>query len=175
MDPTPRGDVLVVMGVAGAGKTTVGSALAARLGLPYADADDLHPAANVAKMRAGVPLDDEDRRPWLEAVGGWLAGRPAGGVVSCSALRRHYRDTLRAHEPRVRFLHLAGSPTVVAQRVAARTDHFMPPSLVASQLALLEPLAGDEDGLTVPLDWPVDRIVTHLTAALRPTALGAVS
>lgn len=175
MQARPRGELLVVMGVAGAGKTTVGSALAARLGLPYADADDFHPAANVAKMRAGVPLDDEDRRPWLAAVGSWLTGREAGGVVSCSALRRSYRDVLRGRAPGARFVHLDGPAEVVAQRVAARTDHFMPPSLVASQVALLEPLADDEDGVTVPLDWPVDSLVNHLVDTLRPTALGAVS
>lgn len=175
MDAAPPGDLVVVMGVAGAGKTTVGTALAARLGAPYADADDFHPAANVAKMRAGVPLDDEDRRPWLAAVGAWLTAQASGGVVSCSALRRDYRDALREHAPRARFVHLDGAAAVVAQRVAARTDHFMPPSLVASQVALLEPLGSDEDGLTVPLDWPVERILTHLLDTLRPTCLGAVS
>lgn len=174
----PQGDLVVVMGVSGAGKSTVGEALAARLGLPYADGDAFHPEANVAKMSAGVPLDDADRQPWLESIGRWLADRPAGAVVSCSALRRTYRDTLRAHGGDVAFVHLAGSADVVGRRVAARADHFMPASLVASQLATLEPLADDEPGVTVPLDWSVDRIVRHITATVgsrTPVTLGAVS
>lgn len=159
-----HGELFVVMGVAGAGKTTVGQALAARLGLPYGDADEFHPASNVAKMSAGVPLDDKDREPWLAAIGSWLRARSDGAVVSCSALRRAYRDTLRSHAPRVCFVHLAGSAEVVAERVASRADHFMPASLVASQVTLLEPLAPDEEGVTLPLEWPVDDIVTHITA-----------
>lgn len=161
---------LVVMGVAGSGKTTVGSAVAERLGVPYADADAFHPPTNVAKMRAGTPLDDGDRAPWLAAVGSWLAEHPAGGVVSCSALRRRYRDQLRSAAPQARFLHLSGATgdvaAVLAERVAARTDHFMPASLVTSQLELLEPLDDDEAGLVVHLTDPVDAIVdaacTHL-------------
>src|SRR5690242_11699889 len=128
MNETDRPHRIVVMGVAGSGKTTVGSALAARLGLPFADADEFHPPANVAKMRAGRPLDDTDRRPWLQALGTWLADHPAGGVVSCSALRVGYRDLLRGHAPDLTFLHLAGDADVVTARVAARTDHFMPAS-----------------------------------------------
>jgi gluconokinase len=167
--------LIVVMGVCGSGKTTVGQALAERLGLPYADADEFHPAANVAKMTAGEPLDDSDRAPWLAAVGRWLAEHPGGAVVSCSALRRTYRDMLRRSASGATFVHLAGDADLVATRVAGRTDHFMPASLVASQLALLEPLATDEGGLTVDLGWPVEEIVAHLTAALRPTPHGVIA
>lgn len=173
MHEETHGDLFVVMGVAGAGKTTVGRALAERLGVPYGDADEFHPRANVAKMSAGVPLDDDDRRPWLTAIGSWLAEQSHGGVVSCSALRRAYRDTLRSHAPRICFVHLAGPPEIVAERVASRADHFMPASLVTSQVTLLEPLADDEEGVTLPLDWPVDQIVTHITAHVAAAGSGA--
>jgi gluconokinase len=181
LQPEQAPRLLVVMGVSGAGKSTVGEALAVRLGLPYADADAFHPAANVAKMRAGVPLDDDDRAPWLAAIGAWLAGRREGAVVSCSALRRAYRDTLREYGGSLVFVHLDGSAAVVTRRVAQREGHFMPASLVASQLATLEPLASDEAGLAVPLDWPVERLVDHVAGAVRPhstdntVTLGAVS
>ncbi len=156
---------IVVMGVSGSGKTTTGSALARRLAVPFADADDFHPPANIAKMAAGMPLDDADRVPWLRAVGQWLAAHPDGGVVTCSALKRTFRDDLRAAAPSVRFVHLAGDPEVVRERVANRTDHFMPVSLVASQFAALEPLAPDEPGVVLDLDQPVDTLVdAYLTA-----------
>lgn len=150
----------MVLGASGSGKSTVGRALAARLDVPFADADDLHPAANVAKMAAGLPLDDDDRAPWLDAVGRWLAAHPAGGVMACSALRRRYRDMLRAHAAKVWMLHLAGERSVLEQRVAGRRDHFMPASLVASQLAALEPLGADERGETVDLELPVEQAVS---------------
>jgi gluconokinase len=151
--------LVVVMGVAGVGKTEIGRRLAARLEVAYADGDAFHPAANVAKMAAGTPLTDDDRRPWLAAVGAWLAGHdPDGGVVSCSALRRAYRDVLVAAAPRVVFLHLAGDPDLIRTRMERR-DHFMPPSLLASQLAALEPLAPDEDGVTLDVAEPPDAIV----------------
>ncbi len=149
---------IVVMGVSGSGKSTVGSALARRLGVPFLDADTLHPPANVAKMTAGEPLDDDDRYPWLENVGGWLAGRPAG-VVSCSALKRKYRDQLRVHCPRVEFLHLDGSPETIGRRLAARSGHFMPAALLRSQFATLEPIAVDESGVTVDVGRSVDAII----------------
>jgi gluconokinase len=152
--------VIVVMGVSGSGKTTVGRALAARLAVEYADADDFHPPANIAKMARGEPLDDDDRGPWLAGVASWLADHlDSGGVASCSALHRRYRDRLRADAPHVAFVHLAGPPDLVAARVAARKDHFMPASLVLSQYESLEPLAGDELGLTLRLDLPVDQLV----------------
>ena len=170
MNETVRPQRIVVMGVAGSGKTTVGSALAARLGLPFADADAFHPPANVAKMRAGRPLDDTDRLPWLHALGDWLADRPGGGVVSCSALKVDYRDLLRAHAPDLTFLHLAGDADVITARVAARADHFMPASLVSSQLELLEPLRADEAGLVADLTRPVDELVDELSTHFRGRA-----
>ena len=157
---------IVVMGVSGSGKSTVGAALAQRLGVPFADADDMHPAANITKMAAGVPLDDEDRRPWLDRIGAWLAGQPAGGVISCSALKRIYRDQLRTHAPDVEFLQLAGSWDVIARRQASRPGHFMPASLLASQFAILEPLEPDEPGVVIDVDQSVDSIVEQYARTL---------
>ncbi|RZT16010.1 gluconate kinase (SKI family) [Mycobacterium sp. BK558] len=151
---------IVVMGVSGSGKSTVGAALAQRLRVPFADADDFHPAANIAKMTAGHPLDDDDRHPWLEAIGDWLAQRCAtGGVMSCSALKRSYREQLRRHCPDVQFLHLAGTPEVIGRRQASRPGHFMPASLLASQFATLEPLDADERGTTIDVDQSIDTII----------------
>ena len=150
---------LVVMGVSGSGKSTVGAALAQRLRVPFEDADDLHPSANVAKMSRGEPLDDNDRFPWLALVGEWLAVHEDGGVMSCSALKRKYRDQIRGVAPNARFLLLQGSPEIIAARQAARPGHFMPASLMASQFATLEPLAPDEDGVVIDVDQSVDEIV----------------
>jgi gluconokinase len=150
---------VVVMGVSGAGKSTVGAALAQRLHVPFADADDLHPAASIAKMASGQALDDHDRHPWLEAVGGWLAEHPDGCVISCSALKRTYRDQLRHHADSVDFLLLHGTPEVIRRRQAGRRGHFMPASLLSSQLATLEPLAADEHGVVLDADQSVDAIV----------------
>jgi gluconokinase len=128
--------------------------------VPFADADDFHPAANIAKMTAGVALDDTDRHPWLEAIGEWLSEHAeGGGVMSCSALKRKYRDQLRTHAPSVEFLHLHGSREVIARRQASRPGHFMPASLLASQFATLEPLASDEHGQAVEVDQSIDAIV----------------
>lgn len=154
------------MGVSGSGKSTVGSALAARLGVPFVDGDDLHPAANVDRMRAGVPLTDEDRGPWLDAVGSWLAAHPDGGVTACSALRRAYRDRLRVHAPAAWFVHLDGDPALVAERQAARRGHFMPASLQASQQATLEPLEADEAGIRVDVALPPEALVDRVLALL---------
>lgn len=150
---------LVVMGVSGSGKSTVGAALAQRLRVPFADADDFHPEANIAKMTAGHALDDTDRRPWLEAIGVWLDEHPDGGVMSCSALKRKYRDQLRHHAHEVAFLLLHGSPEVIRKRQASRPGHFMPASLLNSQFATLEQLAPDEHGVTIDVDQSVDAIV----------------
>jgi gluconokinase len=155
MTPTP----LVVMGVSGSGKSTVAAALAQRMRVPFADADDFHPAANIAKMTAGTPLDDHDRHPWLEAIGEWLADHAGGGVMSCSALKRKYRDQLRHHAHDVVFLLLHGTPDVIRRRQASRPGHFMPASLLNSQFATLEPLAPDEPGVVIDVDQSVDAIV----------------
>ena len=154
-----RPPVLVVMGVSGSGKSTVGAAVAQRLRVPFADADDFHPPANIAKMTAGQALDDDDRRPWLEAIGEWLAAHPDGAVISCSALKRSYRDQLRAHAPDVAFLHLQGERDVIARRQASRPGHFMPASLLTSQFATLEPLRPDERGVVIDVDQSVDAVV----------------
>lgn len=157
--------LLVVMGVAGAGKTRIGTELARRLALEYGDADAFHPPANVVKMASGHALDEADRAPWLDAIGAWLyARRAVGAVVSCSALRRSYRDRLRARVPELSFVHLAADVEVIRERVAARPDHFMPVSLVESQFAILEPLAADERGVTVDARLPPPQIVEDLLA-----------
>ena len=159
------GSPIVVMGVSGSGKSTVGAALAQRIRVPFADADDFHPPANIAKMTAGEPLDDDDRYPWLEAIGEWLAARCVdGGVMSCSALKRKYREQLRRHCGDVIFLHLAGSPEVIGRRQASRPGHFMPASLLASQFATLEPLADDERGVTIDVDQDIDSVVESYLA-----------
>ncbi len=156
------------MGVSGAGKSTVGTLLARRLGVDFADADDFHPAANVAKMRAGSPLTDEDRWPWLDAIGAWLDGREAaGGVVTCSALKRLYRDRLLATRPGVRLLYLHGDPALIMARQAARQGHFMPASLMASQFATLEPPAPEEKAISLAVEDPPEAIVQAALEALR--------
>ena len=144
---------IVVMGVSGTGKSTVGTLLADDLGWSFLEGDDVHPAANVAKMRAGIPLEDDDRAPWLAAIRDELSANADDGrstVVTCSALRRAYRDVLRVARGRVRFVHLEVAPDELARRMTQREGHFMPASLLASQLATLEPLDADEDGVTVP-------------------------
>jgi gluconokinase len=155
------------MGVSGSGKSTVGAALAQRLRVPFADADDFHPAANIAKMTAGHPLNDDDRRPWLESIGEWLHAHPDGGVMSCSALKRAYRDQLREHCADVQFLHLAGTPEVIGRRQASRPGHFMPASLLASQFETLEPLADDENGVAIDVDQDIDSMVHQYVSLTR--------
>jgi gluconokinase len=155
----------VVMGVSGSGKSTVGAALARRLGVPYVDADTLHPPANIAKMAAGEPLTDDDRYPWLDRVGDWLADHRDGGVASCSALKLKYRDQLRMHCPRVKFVHLSGSAELIGARLAARSGHFMPAALLRSQFEVLEPLGADEAGVTVDVGRGVDAIVDVAVAS----------
>jgi gluconokinase len=155
---------IVVMGVSGSGKSTVGAALAQRLRVPFADADDFHPPANVAKMTSGQALNDDDRYPWLEAIGQWLAEHPDGGVMSCSALKRKYRDQLRRHCADVEFLHLSGSVEVIGRRQASRPGHFMPASLLASQFDALQPLESDERGVTVDVDQNIDSVVDSYVA-----------
>lgn len=157
--------LIVVMGVSGSGKTSFGEALGARLGLRYSDADGFHPQANVDKMAAGHPLTDDDRWPWLDRIGEWLASYAGtGAIVSCSALRRSYRDRLRQQVPEVLFAHLAGPHRVVQQRMQRRRDHFMPASLLQSQYDILEPLQPDERGITLDLDQPLPAIVDDYVA-----------
>lgn len=159
--------LVVLMGVTGAGKSTVGTLLAQRLGLSFRDADEFHPPANVAKMSRGTPLTDEDRWPWLDAIGAHLAAHRVGGcVVTCSALKRIYRDRLRAAAPGLRFIHLQGDMALVAARQAARQGHFMPPSLVASQFATLEPPAPEEGVIALDVAAPPEAIVRRALAAL---------
>ncbi|MGW1868725.1 gluconokinase [Streptomyces mauvecolor] len=163
---------VVVMGVAGTGKTTIGPLVAARLGVPYAEGDDFHPAANVAKMSAGIPLDDEDRRPWLDAIGAWAHDRAGlGGVVSSSALKRGYRDRLRAAAPGLVFLHLTGDRALIERRMAERKGHFMPAALLDSQYAALQPLGPDEAGVAVDVSGTPEDIAERAAAALRPLTI----
>lgn len=163
-----RAPLVVVMGATGCGKSTVGAALAERLRVPFQDADDLHPAANVAKMSRGIPLDDADRHPWLVTVGEELQGRERTGlVVACSALTVAYRDILRSRAPRAYFVHLDVAKSVIASRMVTRLDHFMPLSLLDSQIAALEPLSPAEHGLTVDATQRVDRIVATAADAVR--------
>jgi len=159
---------IVVMGAAGCGKSTVAQGLAERLGWPLAEGDDFHSPANKAKMASGTPLTDEDRRPWLESIRDWVDQTPSHSVVTCSALRRSYRDLLRTAKGRVRFLHLTGSRAVLGSRIGSRTGHFMPASLLISQLEALEPLQEDEDGVVVDVDASPEEIVD---AALRRLGL----
>jgi gluconokinase len=150
--------IVIVAGVSGSGKTTVGARLADRLGWRFTDGDDLHPAANVAKMRAGIPLTDTDRWPWLRAIAAWMDEHIARGedaVVACSALRRSYRDLLLDGRPAVRMVFLAPDREVLARRLASRHGHFFPEELLSSQFDALEPPAPDERVLTVvPADTP---------------------
>ncbi|WP_153407531.1 gluconokinase [Nocardia macrotermitis] len=158
--------VIAVMGVSGSGKTTVGRRLASELGAPYADGDDLHPAANIAKMSAGIPLDDADRLPWLDAVGQWLAEQgERGAVVSCSALKHEYRDRLRAAVPGLYFAALDVPRAELIRRMTTRTGHFMHVELLDSQLATLQPLSAQEYGRTFEATRDVDTIVREILDA----------
>ncbi|MBR0675964.1 gluconokinase [Roseomonas alkaliterrae] len=158
------------MGVSGAGKSTVGALLAERLGWPFEDGDSFHPPANVEKMRAGTPLTDEDRWPWLAAIAARITAARAEGrgvVIACSALKRAYRDVLRAGHADIRFLHLTGEPALIMARQAARQGHYMPASLVASQFATLEPPDTEADVIDLDVDPDPPAIVQKAVAALR--------
>lgn len=150
---------VIVMGVAGCGKSTVAEDLAERLGWPVVEGDDLHPPASKAKMTAGTPLTDADRIPWLTAIRDEIDRAPTHLIVTCSALRRSYRDLLGTARGRVRFLHLTGTHAVLGSRIGARTGHFMPASMLASQLDTLEPLQDDEDGVDVDIDRQPEEII----------------
>ena len=166
--------LVLVTGVSGVGKSTIGKLLAEALGVTFADADAFHPPANIAKMSAGLPLDDADRWPWLDAIGDWLDARGAlgdrrgGGVVTCSALKRSYRDRLLGGRPGVRLLYLHGDPALVMARQAARAGHFMPASLMASQYATLEPPAPQENAISLTVDDEPPAIVQAALRHLTP-------
>ncbi len=162
---------LVVIGAAGSGKSTVAAELAGRLGWPLLEGDDLHPAANVHRMASGHPLRDEDRWPWLRALADRVGAEEEAGhdlVVTCSALKRRYRDLLREGHPSVRFCHLVVDPEELARRLAGRTGHFMPPALLGSQLAELEPLAADEPGIAVAAGGAPGEVAATIVTALAP-------
>jgi gluconokinase len=167
---TPGTTSIIVMGVSGSGKTSVAAELTRQLGWEYIEGDDLHPAANVEKMASGHPLDDEDRWPWLRRIAEVIGEHEAAGtsvVITCSALKRAYRDLLRDGHPSVWFAHVHASREVLADRVARRQGHYMPPSLLDSQLATLEPLGADEPGQVIDGDGPLQQTVAELLADLR--------
>lgn len=160
---------LVVMGVSGSGKTTVARGVADRLGWRFAEGDDFHPPDNVLRMSAGTPLTDADRWPWLRLLADWIGERERAlehAVLTCSAPRRPYRDLLREGHPSVRFVHVSVSEQALRERLERRRGHYMPPSLLESQLAALEPLADDEPGLVLPGNGPPDVVVDRLAALL---------
>lgn len=162
--------VLIVMGVSGVGKSTIAEALNAHLHWRFQEGDDLHPPANVRKMHAGVPLDDDDRQPWLEAVRRWIDARLVAheaGMITCSALKRRYRDALGADRPGVRLLYLQADRHVLEERLRHRTGHFMPPSLLESQLATLEAPSDDERPVIVNVHGTLEPTVDAALAALR--------
>ncbi|MFE9698229.1 gluconokinase [Streptomyces sp. NPDC006270] len=163
-----KAPLVVVMGVSGSGKTTVGQYLAETLGVVFAEADDFHPPENVAKMRGGTALGDEDRHPWLDVVAEWLREHTLdGGVITCSALKRSYRDRLVSAAPQVFFVHLDGPAELIAERMAARRGHFMPVELLRSQVDALEPLTVDERGAVVPTTGTVEETTHSALAAVR--------
>jgi gluconokinase len=161
---------LIVMGVSGSGKTTIGEQLAARIGWRYEDADTFHPAANVAKMSAGQPLTDEDRWPWLRAIADEIDRASAAGervVIGCSALRRVYRDMLVHGRSDIRIIYLEGTQALIAGRLGERKGHFMPPGLLTSQFKTLEPPTPDEHAVTVSIDAPAETIVDDILRQLK--------
>jgi gluconokinase len=160
---------LVVMGVSGVGKTSVAAEIVERTGWAFVEGDDLHPEANRAKMASGIPLDDDDRWPWLRRIATWIGEQEAAGrsaVVTCSALKRSYRDLLRDGHPSVWFVHLLAPPALIKERVDARRGHYMPPSLLQSQLATLEPLDPDEPGAGVDTTGSPDDVAERVLVLL---------
>ena len=163
--PAPR---LIVMGVSGCGKSTVGGLLGARTGIPFIEGDTLHPARNVALMAAGTPLTDKDRAGWLDDIASRFGAleADAGLIISCSALKRIYRERLRAACPDLRFIHLHGDKALLEQRLQYRTGHYMPPSLLTSQLQTLETPSSDEPAITLDIAMPTDQLVAHIEKQL---------
>ena len=171
MEPKPQvaPTSIVVMGVSGSGKSTVAAGLVDRLGWEFAEGDDFHPPANVEKMRAGHPLDDDDRWPWLRSLATWIGEHERAGtsvVVTCSALKRSYRELLRDGHPSVWFAHVTADADLLRERVEGRTGHYMPSSLLESQLATLEPLQDDEPGAAISGAGAPEDVVTQLLTAL---------
>jgi gluconokinase len=165
----PAPAVMIVMGVSGSGKSTIGALLARRLHWEFEDADWLHPASNVDKMHNGIPLTDEDRRPWLEAVATWIDNTRRSrehAVVACSALRRRYRDVLIGDRTDVRLVYLKGDETLIARRIATRHEHFMPRTLLHSQFEALEEPGPDETPITVSIEPQPHEIVARILSAL---------
>jgi len=168
--------VIVLMGVSGSGKSTIGGALSRRLGWPFRDADSFHPPANIAKMSSGLPLNDDDRWPWLAAIAQWIDARCAAGtpgIVSCSALKRAYRSRIAGGRESVRLVYLNGDMGLIAQRLQARRDHFMPPSLLESQFAALEEPGTDEQPLVVSIALSPQRVVDTIIERLRLAPVSA--
>mgnify|MGYP003593391853 CR=1 FL=1 len=167
---TGKPAVIVVMGVASSGKTSLGERLAERLGWPFRDADSFHPPENVAKMSSGTPLTDEDRKPWLAAIAAWiddLRTNGGNGIVTCSALKRAYREVIVGDRPDVTLVYLRGSRELIGQRMAARQHHFMPPALLDSQFATLEEPGADEKPLVVQVEASKEAIVAQVVRELR--------
>ena len=162
-----KGTAWVVMGVSGCGKTSIGEKLAAGLGTAFIEGDAFHSQANIAKMTAGIALTDDDRRDWLLTLRDKLAAREGGAVLSCSSLKRPYRDLLRSAGGDVRFAHLAGERGLLLERVSNRPGHYMPPSLLDSQLATLEPLQPDEAGITLDIRDSQEQLVAQILASVR--------
>ena len=161
--------VLVVMGVSGAGKTTIARELAARLGWAFEEGDSLHPESNVAKMHAGIPLTDADREPWLEAVAAWIDGQRAKrlpGIITCSALKPRYRDIIIGSRPEARLIYLRGSRALITERLTGRHGHFMPASLLRSQIDTLEEPGPEEDPLTIDIGAPADQVAEEIIRLL---------
>jgi gluconokinase len=170
--PEPAPHALILMGVSGSGKTTIGETLAARIGWCYEDADTFHPASNVAKMSAGQPLTDEDRWPWLRAIADEIDRVGVAGeriVIGCSALRRVYRDLLVHGRSDIRIVYLDGAQDLIADRLGQRKGHFMPPGLLTSQFKTLEPPTPDEHAVTVSIDAPAETIVDDILRQLKLT------
>jgi gluconokinase len=166
---SPGTTTIVVMGVSGSGKSTVAATLVDRLGWPFAEGDDFHPPANVEKMRAGHPLDDEDRWPWLRSLAAWIGEQERAGrsvILTCSALKRSYRNLLLDGHPSVWFAHVTAEPELIRERIQSRTGHYMPASLLDSQLATLEPLGDDEPGARVSGAGSPPSVVDELLDAL---------
>jgi gluconokinase len=171
-------DIIIVMGVSGSGKTTVAQGIATAMGWEFAEGDEFHPEASVAKMASGHPLIDEDRWPWLQAIGAWIDDHNRSGssaVITCSALRRVYRDLLREGRPNVRFCHVMADPALIDERVQHREGHYMPASLLPSQLATLENLETDEPGLTVSAAGEPGEVLHSALVALGLAPRGEVS